>query len=330
MLLFKRPIQVNLRNPHNMNNISDDVKNYICLMFDGSSRICVGSSAKPRKCRFCGKIEPDTSFDNDTAHAISESIGNTNFICVDECKACNHLFSNFEQGFYNAHAPILLLSGVFGKNNSKRLHPYKSFSGADCRYLFLEDGRIMIEGNNLGVSFDDISKTHKLLLNPDFKFERFKHIDIYKSLCKYVISMMEFEYLDKFEHTKKWLFDNAPTQFLPKVLTAQHPIFLKQPRLAYFIRRNEDRKNIPYAIGLFRFTYITYLFIIPFANGETQYPDEDWLMNFAKFLDKDIQWYSVELNRFDKISSPFPFDIENIVLGETCFLVDKSQFNFND
>ena len=139
--------------------------------------------------------------------------------------------------------------------------------------------------------------------------------------------MLDLNLIDKFSKTCEWLLNNEQVNYLPKVATAIMPPLIKQPRLIYFIRNTDEKKDLPFAIGLLRFAYFVYIFIIPFANDELNFPEENWILDFAKCFYSKADWHLSELNRYNPISPQFPFEIDNIILGETCFLCDKSQLN---
>lgn len=257
-----------------MSLMSESISNkplYSGYIYDGSTQVCLGNLSTPRKCRFCRLEEPDASFDNDTAHAISESLGNVNIISNDECKSCNHIFSVFEQGFYRAHAPMLMMCGIGGKDNGKRKSNAKSVAGADCRISFSEDGMIIHLNNT---DFDDFyheaELNHIFSLNPVLKFENFRPIDIYKSLCKYVLSIIPNELVPNFQPTISWLLGKRTLDSLPNVVTSITQL-TNHPIVGYFIRQNETCS--PYSVGFFRFAMLTYVFIIPGANDEYSYPN---------------------------------------------------------
>lgn len=298
---------------------------YSGIIFDGTAKIVTGDSSIPRKCRFCGGIEPNVSFDNDTAHAISEALGNVNFICNDECKSCNHHFSFIEQGFYRAHAPMPMMCGIEGKDNGKRKNDAKSVAGGDCRISFSEKGlMIALKKDSYEKFYNEAVNNHIFNLDPTLKFEKYKLIDVYKSLCKFVISMLPTEQLGYFQATIEWLMGNRSLEKLPNVVTTitqltQHPI------LGYLIRQNQE--SYPYALGFFRFAMVTYLFIIPGANNEFDYPNDDWLLNVANKLHQgNSTWYSKDLNSTEKITPKFPIEVNNIYLDKTCFVGTKEQF----
>lgn len=308
-----------------MEKTETNTTEYSGLIYDGTAKIVTGESSSPRKCRFCGGIEPDVSFDNDTAHAISESLGNVNFICNDECKSCNHHFSIIEQGFYRAHAPMLMMCGIEGKDNGKRKNDTKSVAGGDCRISFSDKGlMIALKNDSYEKFYKEAVNNHIFNLDPILKFEKYKLIDVYKSLCKYVISMLPKEELEHFQPTIEWLMGKRSFEKLPNVVTTitqltQHPI------LGYMIRQNQEA--YPYAIGFFRFAMVTYLFIIPGANNEFDYPNDNWLLKVADKLHQgNSEWYSKDLNSDEKIAPKFPIEVNNIHLGKTCFVGTKEQF----
>lgn len=67
---------------------------YKVLIFDPekfSGKVINGERDGQRRCRFCGRILDEQHFTKE-AHAISISLGNTKFICADECDECNEWF----------------------------------------------------------------------------------------------------------------------------------------------------------------------------------------------------------------------------------------------
>jgi len=302
-----------------------EYSHYLGKVFDGTAPVFSGISTYPRKCRFCALSEPDISFENDTAHAVSESLGNVYFICNDECKSCNHHFSTIEQSFYRAHAPMLMMCGIEGKDNGKRKSNVKSVNGADCKISLSNQGfMIAVKDAYYKKFYTDATTTHSFNFNPILKFEKFKLIDVYKSLCKYIISMLPNNYISHFQATIEWLMGKRTIEKIPNVVTTVTEL-TKHPILGYFIRQNEDQN--PYAIGFFRFAMVTYLFIIPGANNEFEYPSDDWLMKFADNLHGGNSiWYYKDLNSSEKIAPKFQIEINNIHMGRTCFEVTKEQF----
>ena len=71
---------------------------------------------KPFTCRFCGKTAPEVSFKN-TAHALSELIGNKSVFLKCECDSCNKMFGRiYENHLANYLGPYRTLCYTDVKN----------------------------------------------------------------------------------------------------------------------------------------------------------------------------------------------------------------------
>lgn len=79
-------------------------------------KLMLGSSERPRHCRFCGREEPEVTF-RDEAHALPAAFGNTGLFSNYECDACNHLFGEgIENHLGNWSKPMRTLSRIKGRN----------------------------------------------------------------------------------------------------------------------------------------------------------------------------------------------------------------------
>lgn len=68
------------------------VERYRIIHYSNKDKVRIGETDKSqRTCRFCGRKQPDVSFNN-IAHTISEGLGNKNIITNDECDECNKWF----------------------------------------------------------------------------------------------------------------------------------------------------------------------------------------------------------------------------------------------
>jgi hypothetical protein len=102
--------------------------------------------------------------------------------------------------------------------------------------------------------------------------------NIYKSLSKFFISVIESKFLPEFSETVKWINGELEVTQLPKIgeLISYHG-FTKQPKLVTYIRKNED-KSLPFAVGEFYFTCKVIVFIIPLTkkDGKDFLEDSDY------------------------------------------------------
>ena len=213
---------------------------------------------KLRVCRFCNKKHPETTY-NQEAHAISESLGNKTIFLNEECDNCNKLFSETIERDIDAYLKILT---VFFKVKNKK-------------------GKIStIKGKNFTFSYDCINNEEHLTIklksdndtsnqldpptNIPLEFnEKITLQNIYKSLVKFSLSVIDNTYLDKFKKTVEWITTNQFFDALPKIaILSSYHAFTIQPEMIVYLRSNNNI-NIPYAVGEFRCTYLIFAFIIP-------------------------------------------------------------------
>ena len=211
-----------------------------------------------RICRFCGKKVPEVSFISNRSHAISEFLGNKRIFCLEECKACNSRFgSTIEQEFSWMLSSALTLFLVKGKRGYRKtvgknfvIEPFVINNGKE--FYFKYEAR-----ENHSIPEIDGYK--------QFDATSIKYIpqDVYKCLCKYVISLIDSKYLLYFQDTIKWI--NSPTRYikLPKVaISSADPI-----RFPYMTinMRSSNNCNIPYCIATLTVCGVIYAFIVPFC-----------------------------------------------------------------
>ena len=82
----------------------------------------LGGDLSPRRCRYCGRTDPETSF-RDKAHAFPEQIGNKALIDRRECDACNRHFARMVEDDY---AKWTLPMRATGRVTGKGLPSFKS------------------------------------------------------------------------------------------------------------------------------------------------------------------------------------------------------------
>lgn len=177
-------------------------KNYsMVAQYDLSGdKIYIGSK-KNRKCRFCGKSNPESTFKH-KSHALPEMIGNKLLFSYDECDQCNSFFAEtLEDNFAKYLSAIRTLSSITGK---KGIPTFKT-----------KDRKLRIEGHgkSLNLDFEDgISPffkvdTKRKRATIDLGLPPFIPTAIYKLLVKMALSIMPVEELDNFQSTLFWIRD---------------------------------------------------------------------------------------------------------------------------
>lgn len=233
-----------------------------------------------RVCRFCKRSEPEVSFKN-IAHAIAESLGNKTLILNEECDSCNWNFGSdtgIEKSLITFLKPFITIFGLSGKRGVPKLR------GEDFGIEFLDSKK------------KDNAKTEKLETPEEHGTDSTKGEDaffdgkfngtfkanliwqnLYRTLCKYVLSIMDTSELAAYEKTIAWINREFDAPALPKIAILQDfAFFSKQPSIMYYVRKDSD-SQLPYTVAEFHQTMFTFIFIIPFAKLDTQdftSPDE--------------------------------------------------------
>lgn len=246
----------------------------------GDQRVSIGEKEKNKRlCRFCQNKSLPTTFNN-KAHAISEALGNKAVVLFDECDTCNKRFGKtIEPDIIQYLALFRTIFKVKGKGGEKKVKG-KNFE--------------LRHEEQVSLKFYSVADRPK---EPDKEFKLNLKVkqpivaqNIYKSLCKYFLSIIDNRYLPHFKRTIDWINGNLEVDNLPKIAeTISYHSFSVQPKLIYYIRKTDDKK-IPFAVGEFHFTCRVFAFIIPLSNQD----DKD----FIDKKDFDVFWKTFQ--HFDK------------------------------
>ncbi len=275
---------------------------YYTQSFNGNAkrRQYIGETDKSnRKCRFCGQQVPIVSFNN-TAHAISESLGNKSIICREECDNCNERFSRtIEPDIANMLSSLLTIYSIHGKNGI-RTTAGKNFklSLNEATKSDTNVGTITIQ---LQQKFpENIEDFFKEQLSLDASILKYIPQNVYKCLCKYVVSVVNKRYLADFRKTIDWI--NSTTRYckLPIVAIGDAQIKMEAPHLIVSIRKTNNY-NYPYCFALFAIANTIFAFIIPFTSKDKYHFTTP--KKYKIFQEMIQSWYNGIKWSFNKLSS---------------------------
>ena len=282
---------------------------YYTQNFSGNTkrRHYIGEPNKSsRICRFCGKQIPIVSFKN-TSHAISESLGNKSLICREECDICNERFSRtIEPDIANMLSFLLTIHSIHGKNV----------------------GTIKIQLNqDLPTYIEDFFK-EQLQLNTS----PLKYIpqNVYKCLCKYVVSVVNKQYLPDFKGTIDWINSTTKYSQLPFIAIGNAQVKINTPHLIVSIRKTTNYRY-PYCFALFAIANIAFAFIVPYTSKDKfRFTTSNKYATFQEMIQswyKGFEWSFNKLSSSKKTYIPIDFTINipsECKLGKDYFIVNKN------
>jgi hypothetical protein len=251
---------------------------YNIKVFDTSSKISIGEpNRKNRICRFCKMGEKDGKKFKKKAHAFSEALGNKTIVLNEECDDCNEKFgSNIEKDFIQYLDVYRVFFKVKGKNSIPKLKFNNNavVSNVEKKDIPENNLEILDDTENLMVVVSQNIEHNKetgdltVLLESNNKL---KEVNIYKTLCKYALSVIDSNELQHFEKTIDWINTNNEQEInLPKIahLIANH-MYVDIPMLSLYIRKNNDYTH-PYVVAEFKFKSLIFVYILPFSSKDMQ------------------------------------------------------------
>ena len=131
--------------------------------------------------------------------------------------------------------------------------------------------------------------------------------NIYKALSKYALGVIDRAQIANFRDTIEWINGEKNIDKLPKIaIFTSYYLFSTHPQLMVYLRKTKDNK-LPYAVAELRFTYLTFVYIIPNSNKDTidgtQDDNFNYFWNFFKHYSLLPNWHFYKMNN----NTPQPF-----------------------
>lgn len=226
-----------------------------------------------RVCRFCGKSEPDVTFEK-IAHVIPESTGNQFLASYYECDICNKKFgrqletefSNFAQFYHNA-------MNIHGK---KKVPDYQSKNGKSGAVWKKVDGQEKVfmmrdSTDNITTTIDLERKT----LRRTGTVPAYVPIAVFKCFVKMAISLMPENEVENFTETIDWILNKKHSNFYAadkKLLVRYRMIpgfnVTKFPA-CFLYRRKPQIWQGPYMLFLLTYGCFAYFIEVPTIKDGT-------------------------------------------------------------
>lgn len=210
-----------------------------------------------KKCRFCGKTEPEVTF-KDIAHAIPASLNNKYLFSYYECDSCNHKFGDTIEDQLNKYLfPQRLASIILGRKGKI------TYKEDDLNRIEVTDGNWKVQETfpHFITRIDD----HNIQIN--VKRDTYIPIMVYKAFVKMAITIMPEEELVYMSNTIEWLQSNNKSiedYFGKYVIMRFFPGLNKFPfiKLSVFKKKHEEALLPEYQF-LIAFSNYSYQIIVP-------------------------------------------------------------------
>lgn len=242
------------------------------------TRTHIGESDRSgRVCRFCGKstTAPGVTF-RKVAHAIPEALGNKGLVLNEECDACNELFGKTIEpdliSYFNFHR---VFWAIKGKNGVPKI---KFKNGCIAH----KEGRIEI-GFKPGLGENATFDLKQVTLH---SHDRIATANIYKSLCKIALSVIDADKLRYFGRTISWLLaEEDQPKVLPRVAVLSAPqMRVESPQILLY-ERQSAMVDLPHLVAEFKLKTVVFVFIVPFSDldSKTFFNDEEYSRFWQSF-----------------------------------------------
>ena len=235
-----------------------------------SEKTYVGNGGDTRRCRICGEVKTAEHFSHDS-HAISAAVGNKYLICLEECDDCNSKFGAVETDFVAYTQFPLFINKVPNRKGKMRIIEGRNASvrwagealpikDIDTEYISIhlrdwKDDKI-----------NDADEVKKIMEGMDFSKISFTPQNVYKTLCKYVISSFPGNTEEIFAKTARWVIEKPAEKLLPPILIGNSSKAIHIPRLTIYMR-NEDSKDFPLCFAKFEMADKQFVYIVPDSSS---------------------------------------------------------------
>lgn len=242
------------------NLFGDLFTNYHIHANDGQKKIEIGPKEKSaRICRYCHKDITTTTFNN-VAHTVSEALGNKLIVTNDECDICNDYFGKEVETalieFVDFFRTFYGIQGKKGKIHHKYGGNYE-LERKDNNSLNL---KVRLTDEEIASLPKDKLDSLELCSHQEVAMQ-----DVYRSLVKYALGILQPEYMKEFKNTIEWLLGSRDVEQLPFVRMEILPNYVEKPKVIVMLRKSCD-ESLPYAVAEIHIINIRFLLLIPLCD----------------------------------------------------------------
>ncbi len=263
--------------------------------------IILKDTVSPRRCRFCGKSEPEVSFKK-VAHALSHMVENRHLKSEYECDSCNELFATYEtdySAYMNLYHTMFQVHGKGGipkfKNNS-RAESKISFEGDTIKINIMEGEEPLVIWEEKDKETNSIKIVGERTYTP---------VNVLKTLVKMALSVMPENEMINVVETKKWLQNQKVEGYVFNAFIRLYREALPFTSCLVLKKKDNVTDNIPFYQFVLAYKSFVIQVPIPFIEVDKLLKDTEYrLTPFPTPLDETQVPFakgSIKLSSTEKI-----------------------------
>jgi len=233
-----------------------------------STNTIAPATKKVNICRYCGKNENETTF-NQKTHLLPELLGENNLLSPDECDNCNKLFCDYESHLSIFLRPYTTLMGIKGKKKVPTFQSRSVERNESTRTILKH-----VEGRQKQLIIQNIEdyriNKEEKKFEITFRQPPFIPLKIYKALLKIGLSLLPVQYDNYNAHCFEWLVNKReaiPFFNYAFMTTLQRKYFKKAVAELYrakkFVNKNSE---LPEHTLILSFANINIQIFLPFTD----------------------------------------------------------------
>ncbi len=260
-----------------------------------------------RLCRFCGKGQPNVSFQN-LAHAIPESLGNKSLSTTYECDTCNKEFGEgIETHLGHWTKPMRYIARIKGKKRFPQLEE-RPGEGWTMNYSPHSGFKIAFYADNPVATVDENTKR----LGLEIKRKPYVPLAVLKAFWKMAVTLMPQDELENFNDVRRWIMTKThesiggPIQ----IFVGFHPGPMPPGFLgvALLMRKSPDTRY-PYAFIVIRYGNETFQVPVPSAQNDAQGTSNPLpFFRFPDLVDPAVygksKFFTLDMSSIEQMSDP--------------------------
>lgn len=184
---------------------------------------------------------------------------------------------------------MLCIYGIQGKPKPRKNYRANIPALDSPEYKITNNGNglmIQLKGKSSNTKLNDIENNHELEVFNSLKWHKYRPLNLYKALCKFIISIVNNDDLPNFKNTVLWLNNELISPVPSMVVCNKTKEVYYQPKIAYLIKNNIQTSIPPYCIGTILFGNFCYFFEVPFTE-HWEYDNSNLKRKtFIKFAEK--------------------------------------------